>query len=407
MPAIPQADINITLYELPYTFRKDEIDGSTSLSKFGFNNPDSWPIGAGGYPESTNQVDYPAYNTQNNPPSETEKNYALSSNAKTGYAITNTGGALAHQLWAFDGSNYLLLSWNPADGSITAKIQTFPGVLDFSDTGMSPIVLSNQQLFSFGGIQPVKFTNGNPGFVLWGVSLVDFNNYLLAIDMNLSPTGYVLDPGPGVTGQPTVTFLAPDGKNYYADGSALPTVNIYTVTFDVTGGLNALVTTLTLAHTGDVSADCANGLYPQGWNVNQSTSYVSTLNGKPAIFGLDYASGNNTGAWYCFLDCSNMGKISFLDKTAAPITPIFSDASWHWTQTPSQRKQFAFRFYPQFDANGIVWWVRPPLDDGGGGYILEASTGKVYSSSPPVKPLVYIDPNTLPRVPFPFCLKAC
>lgn len=415
MPVIPRVDLTIKLSDTGYAFRHTEGDGSTTLGRFGFQNPTQTTAAAGGNNQSFAGAFFPAYNTLGSPMTPTPKNFSLQSHSDTPNSITGSV-PVGHSLWSFDGTNFLQILWDGVASTIQAKITQWPNTIDYSSTGMVTLVVSNMPPangLSVGGISPVVFTDGTKGFVIWAMNdrgLGAVPELLpVRLNLNLTTVGWISDPAVHLSTGHTVTW--PLGLlNYQADFSSGPVLKMWQVVFDLTTP-TAMVCTPTNTATGTVSTDCFNALQPdQFQGPNDSQFYYTPL----GLFGIDWGSGNNTGCWYCKFDCTAMGKVSF-PMPDASLGPS-SDPHVYWVDdfqnnlAPGAGSIIQFQFYPNWDLSGAVWWIRVPLVNLiSGAYVLEALTGEVYTSlsTPPIPPGIspFIDPNSLPRIPLPFCIK--
>lgn len=420
MPVIPQSDVAITLHDATYKFAQSELDGSTTFGYHGMFLPPQFPGGAGGYPQFEAEIFNNGYNTVSPLSiSAAPQNFTLQRTAATAFNVTQTGSQPAIQFVSFDGETVCYLAFDPGTGNVSVKLQAFPGVIDYSDTGLTLLTVTNQQSFSVGGVFPAVLADGSRAFVMWGISLVDFFNKLLIIPANLAtPIAYVNDPGPGSFpgGNPTVSF--PDynlGENFYADFTGAPTLAVFKVVFDLTVPTVPVVT-ITAFASGDLSTaagvHAGNSFWASGFNNGAAAPYYVRSNnpfGGPAIFGIDYLSGNNSGCWYVLLDCSAFGQVTFAMPDASIGPSSSSTVYWVGAYQGSGGTIIDYwHFYPMFNsADGSIWWIRAPLQDGAGNYVLEPLSGEVYTSLVAVKGKILIDPKTLPVVPLPFCIKEC
>lgn len=297
----------------------------------------------------------------------------------------------------------------PASGTVFLRLSDWPSALDYSAPTIK-LDIANVQHFSFGGLYPVYFSDGSQGFVCWGVSLVDFSNYLLPITLGFTPTAWVLDPS-SVPSSPTVSYPSnPDTANYQADLSAAPDITIWEHTFNITVP-TAMVVTSVAANTGTLSTDAVNAFLPA--DILYGAGSASFTYSPIGVFGLDWASGNNTGAWYCAFDCSAFGQVTFPmdDSSIGPST----DPSVYWVNDLKNNAgpiADEFWYYPQWTNDpSLVFWIRVPLQVAGV-MTFEALTGEMYVNVAPPPPApngpCIIDPTGLPYLPLPFCFrKAC
>ena len=395
MPAIPQVDVTIRLKDTGYKFRFDELDGSTTLGNFGFEFPFQTPQGLGGYAQNFAAAFFPSYTTMGGAMTPTPTNYALGPSSATGFVPLGAGGLPDNVLWGLDGANFLQVSWDAIAGTVQVQNFVWPGVIDYSMPAAVTLTITNAGPISGGGVYPVNFTDGSRGFIFW--ALVDLTHTGLFVPVLLpilisdlaAAVSWVIDPTPFAAGLfvPTVTTIPQvtgmTHLNLFGDFSATPTIATWQITFDVTVPAAMVVTWPGAATwTGDVSADCANGLMPLGWN--SASSWFFTPLG---YFGIDWETGNDTGSWYCAFDCSAFGRVTWVMPDAS-LGPSSSNTVYWVNQFQSSPNNFSSQigqFYPSWDQTGNPWWIRVPLGDGFGDYTLEALTGEVYTlgAAPP------------------------
>jgi len=372
---IPQVDIAVTLFDTGYQFRAPNGLGGVDLGAFGLVFPRQEPSGLGGYGSFWKQATFPRYNSEfHSPTSSTPANFALDPGASTEYAATGTGSLPAFDLWGFDedGPGLLQITWDNGVPNVSAKITSWPGDVDYSGAGMVVLNITNPQPVSFGGIYPVVFTNGERGFVVWGVSLSTFDNVLLPIRANLATaTAWVLDPL--LHFQPTVTI--PVGTvNYQADFSAPNDVTMLSLAFNV--NVFPMTVTQTTLYTDGITAQAFAAFTPSLFG-NFTIFYTPQF-----VLGVNWVTpAANTNFFYLSYDGSAFGEITFTMPDASLGPSGDPSVYWVWDFNnfgPIGGDQFWY--YPSIDALGTWFWIRVPLTDGLGNMTIEPLTGEVYSS---------------------------
>ena len=365
---IPQVDIAVTLVDTGYGLPVvTEGDGSVTLGAFGLVgvSPGALFLGEGAV---ENVATWPSYNSNFESLVGTIVNYdlesTLNSEAVSGQPPAYTEQAALHT----DAGLILILDTTNifATGVINGKTQAWPGPVDYSQVGQVALVIANQSVsMSFLALKAIAFDDTTYGWCLSATANLGTTlppgPYILMIRPDLSTSGWLPDNINltfGVFG--TCSWLY-KGVNYQADYSALPTVTTYAIVYDFATG-----ETPTVLGTGDVSANAANALgAPPG-----TTPFMTAA----GMFGIDSQSGNNTGCWYCALDCSAFGAVAFVMPDAS-IGPSSSPGVWN-----NFNSALNYSTYPQTDALGNWWWVRLPLCDGSGNLVLEPLTSEVYKS---------------------------
>ena len=393
MPSIPQVNIKVNLidtgYKLPVV---TEGDGSVTLGAFGLIgiNPGAGTLGEGAV---GNVANFPNYNSVGDTLTETQLNYdfenTLNSNVVTGQPVGYTEQGSLH-LQA--GLALILDTTNIfTTGAINAKTQTWPGVIDYSQVGQVPLVISNSSVsMSFACCKSIVFDDATFGWCLSATAglgaTLPVGSYLLLIKPDLSNSGWLPDNMNVTFGIFASCSWLDQGVNYQADYSSLPTVTTYTIVYDFATG-----ETPTVLGSGDVSSNASNALSaPSG-----ATPFMTCA----GMFGIDSQSGNNTGCWYCALDCSAFGTVTFTMPDGS-IGPSSSLTVWN-----NFNFSLNFSTYPQTDPSGKWWWCRLPLCDGSGNIVLESKTSEIYVSGVSVGIGPIISDKNLPIVMLPFCVE--
>lgn len=397
MAAIPQVDISVTLLDAGYSMPSfQELDLSWTFGAF---KTFGWHPGAGGvtFGGVGPYAHYPEYNTGFGPTPETLVNLSLSQTLDSNATVVP--GAF-NQQGSFDGTNFLVLNIDAifTTGEIDAKIQAYPGVIDYSTSGMVALSIANQSpSMTFITCNPVILSDSTQAFAIsaqanLGATLPP-GSYVLIIKPDLTTDGWQQDDIQFAFGLFATSTLTINGVNVQVNVNGGGTVDVYNITYVFGSGQVA-----TLVATGDVSSDAANAFGVLG-GPNGGGFFIT----KNGLFGIDSFSGNDTGCWYCALDCSAFGSVAFVMPDAA-LGPSSSASVWNVFQGGTL---FGYQEFPQVDDNGNWWWVELPLCDGGGNVIVNSFTMKVYTTavaSLPLPPL-YIDTSHLPTVQLPFCVE--
>ncbi len=376
MAMIPQVDLNVTLNDMGYKIPiVSPGAGQYALGEFGLVvlfNPFADGIGA---VTCGNVAQAPSYGVGFGIP-PTDTNYQLSTSL-TGFSFVTSGPNNVRAVMDIPSGTVLCINYDNifTAGTLDAKTQAWPGALDYSIAGMVPLVIANADTnFSFVSQFPVILDDLSTAFCVSA-----FNNgagvftapgfYFLLIKPDLTTSGWLPDQWRPMFGvlAPAATFTFPkSGLNYQFDLGQLPTVTAYTVAFNFATG-----ETITQIGTGDVSTDASNA-FGGFTGATPPTPYFTAA----GIFAFDNASGNNTGCWYCSLDCSAFGQVIF----------TMPDASLGPSSSPTVWQNFNFAgfnyepaWFPQTDLSGNWWWIRLPLCDGAGNMIVEPLTSEVYS----------------------------
>lgn len=393
MALIPHVDIAVSLRDAGYAVpMATEGDGSTTFSAF---KTSGWHPGTGGvtFGGVKNYAYFPSYNSGFGPVTEPVQNFSQLGSSLVSNA-TVTGGVFSQQ-GCFDGTNFWVFDTTDitTTGAIAVKLQSFPGVIDYTQAGMVPMVIGNQSAgLSFITANPVILKDSTTACCISGFSngsgTLPAGRYILLVKPDLTNSDWLPDDMNVSFGKFCTSSLPLNGINYQADVSFGGTVSIYTIEYDFVGA----VETATLAASGDVSNDAANSFGILG-DPNQGGFFIT----KNGLFGVDSASGNNTGCWYCALDCTAFGKVTFTMPDSS-IGPSSDPSVWNVFQGGSD---FTYEHFPQVDDTGKWWWIRLPLCDGAGNVIIEPLTMQVYFSGPAgVHKLVQVPPFVLP---YRFC----
>lgn len=388
MALIPQVDIVVNLSDTGYSLPVvTEGDLSTTLGVFGLYgvNPGTSGCMLG---DVKAVAQFPFYNSAFGPTPEPNQNFSLGV-SRTDYTVT-TGAPFTQQAnWNDEAGLICILDTGDinATGEIRAKILPYPADLDYTTVGMVPLVIANQSSdMGFACIMPIVFDDAAYGFCISantnGFGSLPAGSYILLVKNDLSTSGWLPDDMKNNFNIFATCSWLSNGINYQADQNFLPTLSVYTLTYNFLTG-----ETITLLGTGDVSTDASNAFGAPG-NPQNSSSIFITQNG---IFGIDSTSGNDTGCWYCALDCSAFGTVTFVMPDAS-IGPSSSQTVWQ-----NFNGTLSFRTYPQTDNAGNWWWIRLPLCDGGGAMIVDANTSRVYTSSAPA-PVALRPPNYYPYI---------
>lgn len=379
MAAIPQVDVVVNLRDLGFALPiVTEGDTSSTLGQFGLNivSPTLSSFGggcAGG--TSADVANFPQYNSGFTPPTETPFNYEVTPTGLVPHAQVaptpgfNVQGSIHREtgtVMMFDFTNVF------TTGAINAKVTTWPGPLDYSTAGMVPLVIPGTAPgFSVFTWLPVLLDDAS---LAWCIAA--FNNTggpnpggfaILLVKPDLTTSDWLIDQYQmGGFGFATATMLL-NGVNYQADMNLLPTITVYTQDFNfVTGN------TINPFASGDVNADAGNA-----FSAFHGATPFFTDNG---FFGIDNVSGNDTGCWYCALDCSAFGQLTFTMPDAS-LGPSSSQSVWN-NFNFAGAGAFTGAWFPQTDVAGNWWWIELPLCDGGGNILIQPLTSEVYSSLP-------------------------
>lgn len=369
MAAIPQVDVNVTLndtgYAMPFVH---EGDGSYTFGTFALIGDSP---GVGGINQGTvgNVARFPWYNSGFSPFTEPQQNFNLTAtlNAETVLPIVvpyNESCCLHLQAGLVLVLDFSAIFTTGAIGA--SAVQAWPGTIDYDNAGMSLLTIANQSNdMSFAGVAAIVLDDASYAFCLAantnGFGTLPAGTYILIVKPDLSTSGWLPDQMNidwGVFCSST-WLNSVDNKNYQLDLRFVPTVSTYTVTYNFgTGETTALLA------SGDVSSDAANGLTESG----------SAFLTRYGAFGIDSTSGNNTGCWYCALDCTAFGAVTFTMPDAS-LGPSSSPTVWN-----NFNSSLDYSTYPQVDEAGNWWWIRLALCDGGGAIIIEPLTMEVYKS---------------------------